>query len=301
MARPSITVSAADRVFYAANNAFLILTLIVVLYPLIYVLSSSFSSTDAVISGRVWLWPVEPSLRGYEAVFTHQGIMRGYYNSFFYMVVGTTVNVAMTILAGYPLSRRDFKARNAIMMFFVFTLIFQGGLIPTYILIRNLGMVNTRAVMIVPVALSVWNVIITRTFFQSTLAPELLEAARIDGCSDFQFVFYVVLHLSGAIIAVNALFYGVVTHWNGFFQGFIYLNEKRLYPLQLVLREILILNEVEQSMLTGVDLEALEARQGLVALLKYSLIVVASVPVMIMYPFVQRYFVKGVMIGAIKG
>lgn len=301
MAKQSITVSTADRVFYSANNAFLVLALLVVLYPLIYVVSSSFSSTDAVISGRVWLWPVEPSVRGYEAVFTHEGIMRGYYNSFFYMTIGTAVNVAMTILAGYPLSRRDFKARNGIMMFFVFTMIFQGGLIPTYILIRNLGMVNTRAVMIIPVALSVWNVIITRTFFQSTIAPELLEAARIDGCSDFQFVYYVVLHLSGAIIAVNALFYAVHTHWNGFFQAFIYLNEKRLYPLQLVLREILILNEIESSMLTSVDLEALEARQGLVELLKYSLIVVASVPVLIMYPFAQRYFVKGVMIGAIKG
>ena len=145
-----------------------------------------------------------------------------------------------------------------------------------------------------------WNVIITRTFFQSTIAPEMLEAARIDGCSDFQFVYYVVLHLSGAIIAVNALFYAV-HHWNAFFQAFIYLNEERLYPLQLVLREILILNEINSTMLTGVNLEALEARQGLVELLKYSLIVVASVPVLVMYPFAQRYFVKGVMIGAIKG
>lgn len=301
MARASITVSTADRVFYSCNNAALVLALLVVLYPLIYVVSSSFSSTDAVIAGRVWLWPVEPSLRGYEAVFEHEGIVRGYYNSFFYMTVGTTVNVAMTILAGYPLSRRDFKARNCIMMFFVFTMLFQGGLIPTYVLIRSLGMVNTRAVMIVPLALSVWNVIITRTFFQSTIAPELLEAARIDGCSDFQFVYYVVLRLSGAIIAVNALFYAVVMHWNGFFQAFIYLNDERLYPLQLVLREILILNEVDSTMLTSVNLEALEARQGLVELLKYSLIVVASVPVLIMYPFAQRYFVKGVMIGAIKG
>lgn len=300
MARPSITVSTADRVFYSCNTAFLVLAVLVVLYPLIYVVSSSFSSTDAVIAGRVWLWPVEPSLRGYEAVFEHEGILRGYYNSFFYMTVGTAVNVGMTILAGYPLSRRDFKARNGIMLFFVFTMIFQGGLIPTYILIRNLGLVNTRAVMIIPLALSVWNVIITRTFFQSTIAPELLEAARIDGCSDFQFVYYVVLHLSGAVIAVNALFYAV-HHWNGFFQAFIYLNEERLYPLQLVLRKILILNEVDSMMLTGVNLEALEARQGLVELLKYSLIVVASVPVLIMYPFAQRYFVKGVMIGAIKG
>ena len=186
------------------------------------------------------------------------------------------------------------------MMGFAFTMIFNGGLIPTYILVRNLGMVNTRAVMIIPLAISVWNVIITRTFFESTIAPELLEAAKINGCTDFRFIYYVVLPLSGAIIAVNVLFYAVF-HWNGFFQAFIYLNDKKLYPLQLVLREILILNEIDPIMMTQVDLEEVAARQGLVELLKFSLIIVASVPVLIMYPFVQRYFVRGVMIGAIKG
>lgn len=290
----------SDRIFFAINNTFLGLALIVVLYPLIYVVSASFSSTNAVISGRVWLWPVDPSLRGYEAIFENKSIISGYVNSFFYMGVGTTVNIVMTILAGYPLSRRDFKARNIIMMGIAFTMIFNGGLIPTYILVRNLGMVNTRSVMIIPLALSVWNVIITRTFFESTISPELLEAAKINGCSDIRFIFYVVLPLSGAIIAVNVLFYAVF-HWNGFFQAFIYLNDKKLYPLQLVLREILILNEIDPIMMTQVDLEEVAARQGLVELLKFSLIIVASVPVLIMYPFVQRYFVKGVMIGAIKG
>jgi putative aldouronate transport system permease protein len=293
-------VPASDRVFYAVNNTFLGIVLIVILYPLIYVVSASFSSTSAVISGRVWLWPVEPSLRGYEAVFENKSIIAGYANSFFYMAAGTTLNIVMTILAGYPLSRRDFKARNIIMMGFAFTMIFNGGLIPTYILVRNLGMVNTRSVMIIPLALSVWNVIITRTFFESTIAPELIEAAKINGCSDFKFVFYIVLPLSGAIIAVNVLFYAVF-HWNGFFQAFIYLNDKKLYPLQLVLREILILNDIDPIMMTGVDLEEVAARQGLVELLKFSLIIVASLPVLVMYPFVQRYFVRGVMIGAIKG
>ena len=290
----------SDRVFYAINNTFLGIALILVLYPLIYVISASFSSTNAVISGRVWLWPVDPSLRGYEAIFENKSIITGYVNSFFYMGVGTTVNIVMTILAGYPLSRRDFKARNIIMMGIAFTMIFNGGLIPTYILVRNLGMVNTRSVMIIPLALSVWNVIITRTFFESTISPELLEAAKINGCSDFKFIFYIVLPLSGAIIAVNVLFYAVF-HWNGFFQAFIYLNDKKLYPLQLVLREILILNEIDPIMMTQVDLEEVAARQGLVELLKFSLIIVASLPVLIMYPFVQRYFVRGVMIGAIKG
>ena len=300
MPRRSMKVPISDRIFFAINNTFLGLALIVVLYPLIYVVSASFSSTNAVISGRVWLWPVDPSLRGYEAIFENKSIISGYVNSFFYMGVGTTVNIVMTILAGYPLSRRDFKARNIIMMGIAFTMIFNGGLIPTYILVRNLGMVNTRSVMIIPLALSVWNVIITRTFFESTISPELLEAAKINGCSDIRFIFYVVLPLSGAIIAVNVLFYAVF-HWNGFFQAFIYLNDKKLYPLQLVLREILILNEIDPIMMTQVDLEEVAARQGLVELLKFSLIIVASVPVLIMYPFVQRYFVKGVMIGAIKG
>ena len=262
-----------DKVFYAINNTFLGIALILVLYPLIYVISASFSSTNAVISGRVWLWPVDPSLRGYEAIFENKSIITGYVNSFFYMGVGTTVNIVMTILAGYPLSRRDFKARNIIMMGIAFTMIFNGGLIPTYILVRNLGMVNTRSVMIIPLALSVWNVIITRTFFESTISPELLEAAKINGCSDFKFIFYIVLPLSGAIIAVNVLFYAVF-HWNGFFQAFIYLNDKKLYPLQLVLREILILNEIDPIMMTQVDLEEVAARQGLVELLKFSLILV---------------------------
>jgi putative aldouronate transport system permease protein len=300
LAKKSVRATASDQAFYLINNILLGAVLVVVSYPLIYVVSASFSSTDAVISGRVWLWPVQPSLRGYEAVFQHKGILSGYANSFFYMGVGTAINIVMTILAGYPLSRRDFKARNVIMMAFAFTMIFNGGLIPTYMLVRNLGMVNTRSVMIIPIALSVWNVIITRTFFESTIAPELLEAAKMNGCSDFKFVFYIVLPLSGAIVAVNILFYAVF-HWNAFFQAFIYLNDKRLYPLQLVLREILILNEIDSAMFTGVDLEVLAARQGLSELLKYSLIVVASVPVLVMYPFVQRYFVRGVMIGAIKG
>lgn len=206
----------------------------------------------------------------------------------------------MTILAAYPLSRKDFKARKFFMMLFAITMWFSGGLIPSYILINKLGMINTRWVMIIPGALSVWNMIITRTYFESNISQDILDAAQIDGCNDVHFLIKIVLPLSGAIIAVIALFYAV-GHWNAFFNAFIYLNEKKYFPLQLILREVLILSQIDVSMLSGVRMEEIEAREGIKELLKYSLIVVASVPVLILYPFVQRFFVKGVMIGSIKG
>ncbi len=296
----SLRESTGDRIFMLVNDALLFFALIVVLYPLIYIVSSSFSSTSAVMAGRVWLLPVEPSLEGYKAVFRHQGIMRGYANTFYYAFFGTILNVVMTILAAYPLSRKDFKPRNFIMLAFAFTMIFSGGLIPQYILISNLGLVNTRSVMIIPTAMAVWNVIITRTYFESTISKELLEASQLDGCSDIRFILKIVLPLSGAIIAVITLFYAV-GHWNAFFQAFIYLNNRNLFPLQIFLREILILNEMDYSMTSAAQLKEMETQEGLRELLKYSLIIVASVPVLCIYPFVQRYFVKGVMIGAIKG
>ncbi|NMB44346.1 MAG: carbohydrate ABC transporter permease [Clostridiales bacterium] len=289
-----------DKIFDAVNYALLTIVLVIILYPLIYVFSSSFSSTSAVMAGRVWLLPVEPTLRGYKAISEHKYILSGYANSFYYMFFGTIVNVIMTIMAAYPLSRKDFKARNLIMGLFVFTMFFGGGMIPTYILINQLGLINKRLVMIIPGALSVWNVIITRTYFQTNISDELLEAAQLDGCSDIKFILQVVIPLSGAIIAVITLFYAV-GHWNAFFNAFIYLHDKNLFPLQLILREVLILSEIDVSMLASVRMEEIEAREGIKELLKYSLIVAASLPVLCMYPFVQKYFVKGVMIGAIKG
>ena len=201
-------------------------------------------------------------------------------------------------MAAYPLSRRDLVGRNLFMFLITFTMIFSGGLIPTYLLVRELGMINTRWVMMIPNAIAAWNVIITRTYYQTTISDELLEAAQLDGCSDARFIWQIVVPLSGAITAVNTLFYAV-GHWNAFFNAFIYLNDDRLFPLQIVLREILIANDIDLE-LTG-DVIDDEARQGLRELLKFSLIVVASVPVLMMYPFVQKYFVRGVMIGSIKG
>lgn len=289
--------SLADSVFYLVNGGFLVLILLVVAYPLIYIVSSSFSSTSAVMAGRVWLLPVEPSLAGYRAVFKNSDILTGYANTFFYTIAGTALNVVITIAAAYPLSRKDFKARGPLMFLFAFTMFFSGGIIPTYLLINNLGLINTRAAMIIPGALSVWNMIIVRTFFQSNIPDEMLEAAHLDGCSDFRFILRIVIPLSGAVIAVITLFYAVA-HWNAYFTALIYLTNKKLYPLQIFLRQILILNTIDANM---TNLEDIEAKEGLRELLKYSLIIVSSLPVLCIYPFIQRYFVKGVMIGSIKG
>lgn len=288
-----------DRVFLFLNYALLILILALVLYPLIYIVSSSFSSTSAVMSGRVWLLPVEPSLSGYRAVFENKDILTGYVNTIIYTVLGTMLNIAMTVAAAYPLSRKDFKARKPLMFYFVFTMFFSGGIVPTYMLMNSLELINTRAAMILPVALNVWNMIITRTFFESSIPQELLEAAQLDGCSDIKFILLIVIPLSGAILAVITLFYAV-GHWNAFFNALLYLTDKKLYPLQVFLRDILILNSIDAGMIS-IDIKELEVKEGLKELLKYSLIIVSSVPVLCIYPFIQRYFVKGVMVGSIKG
>ncbi len=290
--------SRADVLFYVVTYTFLSLCLFAVLYPLVYVVSASFSHPHAVLEGRVWLWPVQPSLIGYTTVFKSVGIMMGYKNSLIYTLFGTIVNVVMTILAAYPLSRKDFVGRNLLMGVFAFTMIFQGGLIPTYLVVKSVRLLDTRLAMIIPSALSVWNLIITRTYFQSTIPDDLLEAATLDGCSDFKFMIHVVLPLSGAIVAVMTLYYGV-SNWNSYFEALIFLKSQALYPLQIVLRNILILSQMDQDITANAEFAAL--RQGMIEILRYSIIVVASVPLLILYPFVQKYFVKGVMIGAIKG
>ena len=290
--------SASDRLFTVINTTFLSVVLIAVLYPLVYVVSSSFSSSYAVVAGRVWLLPVQPSLAGYRAVFQHKLVWSGYANSAFYMAFGTVINVVLTIMAAYPLSRKDFLGRNVVTALFTFTILFNGGLIPTYLLVRSLGMLDTRMAMLIPNAIVVFNVIVARTYFQSTIPDELLEASQLDGCGDYRFVTSVVIPLSGPIVAVIALWYAV-GHWNSYFWALIFLKSARLYPLQIILRNILIMNQVSADMLMDVDLT--DAMQGMVELLKYSLIVVASLPVLALYPFVQKYFVKGIMIGSIKG
>jgi len=290
--------SRVDQVFNIVNYSILTIFLLVVLYPLIYVVSASFSDGAAVISGRVVLWPVDFSLLAYEKIFQYESIWTGYANSLFYAVVGTSVNIVLTLFAAYALARQDLYGRKVLMGLFVFTMFFNGGLIPTYLLVKDLGMLNTRAAMIIPQALSVWNLIIAIAYFRSAIPEELLEAARLDGCNDFQYFFRILLPLSTPIIAVLTLFYAI-NHWNQFFTALIYLSDKALFPLQIILRDILIQSQVDMNMME--DLKSMAAKEALRELLKDELIVVASVPVLIIYPFVQKYFVRGIMLGAVKG
>lgn len=290
--------SVTDKRFEIILILILCILGVIVAYPLIYVLSSSFSSPSAVMSGKVWLLPVDFSLEGYEAIFKNKQVLIGYRNSLFYMVAGTCINVVMTMLAAYPLSRSDMPGQGPIMLLFTFTMIFSGGMIPTYLVIKNLNMLNSVWSMLIPGAISVHNMIIARTFIHSSIPHEMLEAAQIDGCSDTQYFLRMVLPLSGSVIAVITLYYAIA-HWNAYFNAFMYLSDQNLYPLQLFLRDILISNKVDASMVIIDD--GAVAKEGLAELLKYSLIVVAMLPVMVIYPFVQKHFVKGVMIGAVKG
>lgn len=290
----------SDLVFTIINNILLGIIFIIVAYPLIYVISASFSSSTAIIQGRVKLLPVDFSLEGYKAVFAYDAVISGYLNSIFYMVVGTTLNIVCTIMIAYPLSRKDLKGKGIVVGMLIFTMMFNAGLIPNYLLNKSLHLVDTRWVLIIPKTLNVWNVMITIAFFKSTLPEELLEASRIDGCDDFTYIRKVVIPLSKAILAVITLYYAV-EHWNSYFDAMLYIHNPSLRPLQLVLRDILVNNKVSMDMLGSIDPEQLAVKENLATLLKYSLIIVSSAPLMIMYPFVQKHFVKGVMVGSVKG
>ena len=287
-----------DKIFIILIYILLAAIMLVVFLPLVYIVSASFSDPQAVISNEVWFLPVRPTLRGYQAVFKNRNILTGFANSFYYMIVGTLVNIVMTVMCAYPLSRKEFTARNKVAMIFVFTMYFSGGLIPTYMLVNSLGLVNTRWSMIIPSAMSTYNMIICRTYFVNSIPDELYEAGQLDGCTPFKYLLRVVVPLSKPILAVLVLYYGV-TKWDSYFDAMIYLKSQTMVPLQIVLRDILILNQVDYTMIS--DASAIAAQRGLTDLLKYSTIVVASLPVLCIYPFVQKYFVKGVMIGAVKG
>ena len=295
--RTQIRETVGDRLFLVGVYLFLTIIFVLVFYPLIYVFSSSLSSPLAVSSGRVWLWPVDFSLRGYQVTLDSPQIITGYANSLYYTFFGTLISVVLTVLLAYPLSRRTLVGRNGIMLFVTFTMIFSGGLIPTYLVVKELGMLNTRWALLIPQAVAAWQVIIARTFFQVNIPDELAEAAALDGCSDLRFLWSVVLPLSKPILAVLVLMYAV-GQWNAYFDALLYLKSADLQPLQLVLRSILILNTSTSGTMDAVTMAE---RQQMADLLKYSLIVVGSLPVLIIYPFAQRYFVRGMLIGSIKG
>ncbi|MCT4596467.1 MAG: carbohydrate ABC transporter permease [Vallitalea sp.] len=289
----------SDRTFTIVNEIILGLFLIIILYPLIYIISASFSSGYAVTTGRVWLWPVDFNLEGYKAVFKHDMIATGYLNSLFYMFIGTVINVGLTIMAAYPLSRKDFKIRNIIMFLFVFTMMFKPGMIPDYLLIKNIGLLDSRWALLLPKAILVYNLIITRTYFQTNISDELLEASKLDGCTDFQFLRKIVIPLSKPIISVIVLLYAV-GHWNRYFDAMLYISSPSKMPLQIILRDILITNQIDSSMLDG-DVQSMLDKQNLQELLKYSLIILSSLPLLILYPLIQKFFEKGIMVGSIKG
>ncbi|MBQ8954679.1 MAG: carbohydrate ABC transporter permease [Clostridia bacterium] len=289
--------SLSDRLTMAFVWIFTIFMVVVILVPLVFVVAASFSSPEALLSAKVFLWPVDFTLRGYNMVIEHEMLPTGFKNTFIYAILGTTINVIMTTLAAYPLSRKDLKIRNAVMMLFAFTMLFNGGMIPTYLLVRNLGMLDTIWAMVIPNAMAVWNLIITRTYMQTTIPGEMLESANIDGCDDFTFLIKMVIPLSVPILAVNVLLYAV-GHWNSYFNAMMYLNDNKLYPLQLVLRDVLIQDDTAgMSMDVTKQLEKQQTRY----LLQYTTIVVGTVPVMLLYPLIQRYFVTGMMVGAVKG
>lgn len=294
MVKPSL----GDRLFDLVNHLLLLLVLLVVLYPLVFVASASVSNPEAVLNGEVWLWPKELSFTGYEKVFANGDIVRGYGNTILYTAVGTLVNVTLTIMAAYPLSRKDFYGRHAITALFVFTMFFSGGLIPTYLLVKNLGMVNTMWALIIPNAVAIWNIIIMRTFFQQSIPLEVQESAQMDGCGNLQILWRIVLPLSLPILAVMVLFYSVA-HWNAYFQALIYLTDRSKYPLQLILREILIQSNMREMLQTNEESLAKSIMEA--ESIKYAVVIIANLPVLLLYPFLQRYFVKGMVIGAVKG
>jgi putative aldouronate transport system permease protein len=289
--------SREDFVFDIVVNFAGILIIVVMLYPLVFVLSASFSDPDMVLRGEVVLLPKGFTLTPYKMVFDNSDIWQSYKNTIFYTLAGTFINISLTILAAYPLSRKDMPCRRVLTLVIVFTMYFNGGLIPTYLLVRDLHMYNTVWAIMIPAAISTYNLIVARTFFESSIPNELYESAKLDGCSNIGILFKIVLPLSSAIVAVLVLYYGVA-HWNSYFSALVYLRNEKLFPLQIILRDILILGQTEQLGSNDAGMgEKIKMAEGI----KYSVIVVSSAPILLLYPFLQKYFVKGVMIGAIKG
>ncbi|MBE5966509.1 MAG: carbohydrate ABC transporter permease [Lachnospiraceae bacterium] len=291
-----------DVIFDTVTFIILTIILLIVAYPLYWVIISSISKPSAVSSGDVIWKPIGFTLKGYAEVFKNSAVMGGFLNSLIYTVCGVMVNLTVTLPTAYALSRNNFSGKKPITLFYMITMFFGGGLIPTYLVVKNLQMLNTMWALILPGCLSVYNMIVARTFFKSNISEELYEAAEIDGCTQGKFFFKIALPLSKAIIAILVLYYGV-GHWNSYFSALVYISDKDRYPLQLVLRNILITNEtaLAQSATTKAAREALREKQQLIDVMKYSLIIISSIPVLALYPFIQKHFVKGVMIGSVKG
>lgn len=286
-----------DRLFLIISYAFLGFMLLITFYPLYFVIIASISDPAKVSTGMVTFWPIGINFAGYQAVLQETRVVRSFLNSVLYTTTGTLVNLALTVPAAYALSRADLKGRRFILIYFMIPMFISGGMIPTYFVVRGCHLLDSMWSLILPVGVSVYNLIIARSFFQSTLSKELLDAARIDGCSNTRFFIKIALPLSKAIIAILVLYYGVA-HCNSYFTAMIYLNDQKKFPFQLILRELLSQNQQITEIMQ--DQSELLYKQQLAELMKYSLIIISSLPVMVLYPFIQKYFVKGVMIGSLK-
>ncbi|MBE7721733.1 carbohydrate ABC transporter permease [Lacrimispora indolis] len=287
----------SDRLFDWVITLIAMIVILIVLIPLIFVMAASFSDPDMVIRGKVFLIPKGITTKAYTMVFENKDIWRGFANSLFYTAAGTLISVTLTVLAAYPLSRKGLPGRNLLMMGILFTMYFSGGMVPTYLLVRDLGMYNTVWAVLVPAALSTYNLIVAKTFFENSIPEELYESAYLDGCGNIQMLFKIVLPLSKAILAVLVLYYAVGI-WNSYFDALIYLKDTAKHPLQIVLRNILLLGQTEQM---GTNDVGMAEKIKMAEAIKYSAIVVSSIPMILIYPFIQKHFVKGVMIGAVKG
>lgn len=295
--RRKIKYSHKDTIFNIFLYGLSAVVLLLVLYPIYFVVIASFSDPSSVASGQVWLLPKGFTLDGYKELLKHNDIWNGYGNTILYTVVGTMVGLAVNITAAYALSRKDLVGRKFFMLMFVFTMFFNGGLIPTFLTIRDFHLYDTFAVMVLPFSVSVYNIIVARTFFQSNIPADLWDAAQIDGCGNLRYFFKIVLPLSKSIMSVIGL-WTAVGMWNSYFNALIYLKDSSKYPIQLILRNILIVNTMQSSMGSG---EATQIALRLSNLMRYSVIIVSTVPIMCFYPFVQKHFNQGVMIGAVKG
>ena len=287
--------SRGDRVFYAVNLAILLLLAAIVLYPLYFIVIASISNADAVLGGRVYLYPVDITLVGYSKIIERTDVWLGYLNTIIYTFLSTVISLFVTILAGWALSRKSLPFRKFFMVFFIITMFFGGGLIPFYNVVSSLGLLDSMWAIILPSALSAWNLFMTKTFFEVGISESMIEAAEIDGAGQVRTFLFVVLPLSKAIMAVMALYYAV-GQWNSYFNAMIFLQDEEMYPLQLVLREILIASETT----TGGSGETILEQYRLANQLKYVSVIVSSLPVIVLYPFVQKYFAQGVMIGSLK-
>lgn len=296
--RKAIRYAKSDLLFMTVNSLMLALVALVMVYPLLYVVASSFSS-GSMVGGGLSLIPRALSLEGYKAVIEYGNVWIGYRNSLLYVSIGTAVSLAVTVLCAYPLSRKGFLGGRVMMALCIFTMYFSGGLVPTYLWIRQMGLLNSMWAIILPVCLSIYNMIVMRTYFATQIPEEMIEAASIDGCGEWRFLALIALPLSGPILAVIGLYYAVA-QWNSYFYAVIYLKDIAKQPLTYFLREILIINN-SASLESSMDPTQLAMVEKRAEIMKYSLIVFASFPVMMLYPFVQKFFVKGVMIGAVKG